>query len=118
MSIDLSSGNIILASTVTNGTIVCRGIGRLVDESGNDILSGTWNGATIINQLINTNINLMYKSLNNKKSIVKNGSVWELIIYDDDGSTPIFNKALKDKDGNNITDLIAGTLSEELASSV
>ena len=33
MSIDLSSGNIILDSTCSAGTIVCRGVGTLTDNS-------------------------------------------------------------------------------------
>jgi hypothetical protein len=60
----------------------------------------------------------MRKTIYNKKSLVKNGSIWELIIYDNDNITPILNKALKDKNGNNITDLVAGILAEELQSSV
>jgi hypothetical protein len=58
------------------------------------------------------------KVVKNKKELKKNGSVWELIVYDDDGTTPILNKALKDKDSANITDLVSGTLAKELASSV
>lgn len=53
VSIDLNSGQIILASTVTAGTVVVRGIGKLVDESGNHIHTGTWNGVTIVNETIN-----------------------------------------------------------------
>ena len=55
ISIDLSSGQVILSNTtVTNGTITIRGIGKLVDESGNRIRSGNFNGATIINELIDS----------------------------------------------------------------
>lgn len=54
-SIDLSSGQIILDNTITSGTFVVRGIGKLIDTSGNHILSGTWNsGVTIINELVNS----------------------------------------------------------------
>jgi len=52
VSVDLNSGQIVLGSTVTNGTIVARGVGRLVDEAGDDIVTGAWNGATIVNELI------------------------------------------------------------------
>lgn len=55
VSLDLNSGQVILASTITAGTIVARGIGKLVDESGNNIPSGTWNGATIVNELVTAN---------------------------------------------------------------
>ncbi len=54
----------------------------------------------------------------NRKTLEKTGSVWELIIYDDDDSTPILQKDLKDKDVNDITDLLTGTLAQELKSSV
>ena len=51
-SIDLGSGQVVLDSaTVTGGTIVVRGDGKLVDENGNHLLSGTWNGGvTIVNE--------------------------------------------------------------------
>jgi hypothetical protein len=57
VSIDLNSGQAILDSTVTGGTIVARGLGKLIDMAGNDIPSGTWNGATIINETINGSLN-------------------------------------------------------------
>ena len=60
----------------------------------------------------------LLKVIRNKKALEKNGSVWELIIYDDDDTTPILTKALKDKDVLNIADLETGTLAMELASSV
>lgn len=55
-SIDLNSGQIILDSaTVTgSGTIVVRGIGKLVDENGTPITTGVWNTTVnIINELVN-----------------------------------------------------------------
>jgi hypothetical protein len=51
ISIDLGSGQIILASTVVSGTVVARGVGKLIDTSGNTIDTGTWNGGvTIVNE--------------------------------------------------------------------
>jgi len=55
ISLDLHSGQVILGSDVTNGTIVARGVGKLVDESGDDIFTGTWNGVTIINEMVSVN---------------------------------------------------------------
>ena len=53
MGIGLFGGRVVLASTVTAGVIHVSGIGELVDESGNFIESGTWNGGvTVINTLI------------------------------------------------------------------
>jgi hypothetical protein len=51
-SIDLSAGQVKLdTATITSGTFVVRGKGKLVDENGVRILSGTWNGGvTIINE--------------------------------------------------------------------
>jgi hypothetical protein len=45
VSIDMASGQIILDATITNGTIVCRGIGKLIDNS---------DGATVINEMIDS----------------------------------------------------------------
>jgi hypothetical protein len=57
-SIDISSGQIILDSTtITSGIFVIRGVGKLIDENGNTIESGTWNGGvTIINELIRSEV--------------------------------------------------------------
>lgn len=55
-SIDLVSGQIKLdPATITSGTFVCRGVGKLIDASTNDpIPTGPWNGGvTIVNELIN-----------------------------------------------------------------
>lgn len=50
--IGLDAGRVILDNTVIAGTISISGTGRLVDNSGNDISSGTWNGGvTIVNEL-------------------------------------------------------------------
>lgn len=54
VSIDMNSGQVVLANTVTAGEIVVRGVGKLVDESGNHIHTGTWNGATILNETVAT----------------------------------------------------------------
>ena len=55
-SIDLASGQIKLdPDTITSGTFVCRGVGKLIDNNtGLPIPTGQWNdGVTIINELIN-----------------------------------------------------------------
>ena len=53
VSIDLNSGQVILDNTVTAGEIVVRGLGKLIDTSGNHIHTGVWNGATIVNETVN-----------------------------------------------------------------
>ena len=50
ISVDLGSGQIILASSCTAGVFVARGYGKLVDDNGNDISTGAWNGMTILNE--------------------------------------------------------------------
>mgnify|MGYP003642638420 CR=1 FL=1 len=75
-SIDLASGQIILENTITSGTFVVRGVGKLIDTAGNHLKSGNWNGGvTIINELIN----------NDSVS----GSVWDapLINHTNPGTT-------------------------------
>ena len=54
VSIDLNSGQIkIDLATVTNGTIVCRGIGKLIEATtGEPILTGTYGDLTILNELV------------------------------------------------------------------
>ena len=53
-SVDLSSGQIVLDSTIISGTFIIRGVGKLVDTNGDHIHSGTWNGGvTIVNELVN-----------------------------------------------------------------
>ena len=61
---------------------------------------------------------LLHKYMTNKKILLKEGSVWYLIIYDDDNVSLLIKKAVKDKDGNDITDLAAGTLAQEIKSIV
>ena len=64
-SIDLGSGQCILDSaTITSGTFVVRGTGKLIDENGNNIFSGTWNGGvTIINEIQSKEDNLTFVDL-------------------------------------------------------
>lgn len=64
-SIDLGSGQCILDSaTITSGTFVVRGVGKLIDENGNNIFSGTWNGGvTIVNDIQSKEDNLTFVDL-------------------------------------------------------
>lgn len=60
----------------------------------------------------------MTKIATNKRAIVQEASGWALVVYDDDGVTPILQKALKDKTGGAIADLGAGVLAQEEASTI
>lgn len=70
-SLDMSSGQIKLDATITSGTFAVRGVGKLVDTSGNNIPTGTWNGGvTIINELLTAS------------EIASSGGVWTEIEKD------------------------------------
>lgn len=88
--------------------VVTQGSG-VTNQDKTDIIDGVWDHA---------DATFLIKVIKNKKSLTKNGSVWEMTIYDDDDSTPILTKELKDKDLLNIADLSSGTLAAELATSV
>lgn len=54
IGIGLNSGQVILRSTIIAGMVHVSGDGELIDEAGNTIVTGTWNGGvTIINTLTN-----------------------------------------------------------------
>ncbi|MEA3370802.1 MAG: hypothetical protein U9Q40_05625, partial [Campylobacterota bacterium] len=51
--VGLERGVVILDSTTcTAGSLTITGIGELQDEAGNNIPTGSWNGMTIINNLM------------------------------------------------------------------
>lgn len=88
VSIDLNSGQIKMEDTVANGTIVCRGVGKLIDAvTGEGIPSGDWNGATIINELIGENVRELHQAHYNKRVWDKNNNT--VTVYDADGVTPL-----------------------------
>lgn len=82
----------------------------------NALADAVWSHADAI-ELSSTTIFLL-KVVTNKKAIVKVDGSWFLKIYDDNGTTEILSKALKDKDGYDISDLAAGILARELENSV
>jgi len=47
-SIDLNSGQVIVDSTCTSGTLIVRGNGKVVDSAGTHMNSGTYNGALVL----------------------------------------------------------------------
>jgi len=62
--------------------------------------------------------NLLVAFINNKKYLAKDGTTWYLHIRNAGDDDDILKKELQDKDGNDITDVAAGVLAKELASSV
>jgi hypothetical protein len=81
ISIDLGSGQIILEATVTAGTIVCRGVGKLTDNSS---------GATVIDELVDSRRIILIEKIQ-KNRLETNPSTGVLTVYDDDGVTPLIS---------------------------
>lgn len=83
--------------------------------SGEKIGSGVivWDGAKEVDTL-----EFLAKVVRNKRTVAKSGDTWWLIVYDDNGTTPILSKPLKDILGAEITDLVAGVMATEEESSV
>lgn len=108
-----------LASSLTAGNAYIAGTGILINNSAGMTITERTLPAKVADEVwAYTDAQFLLKIIKNKKALQKTGSVWELIIYDDDDTTPILQKDLKDIDGNNITDIIAGNLAQELATSV
>ena len=63
-------------------------------------------------------ISMLMAFIRNKKQLIKFGSTWYLLIKDNAGTNDILKKALKDKDGHEISDIDAGVLAQEMASEV
>jgi hypothetical protein len=98
VSIDLNSGQIILDSTVTAGTIVCRGVGKLTNNAV---------GATVVDETLSTlgvaedvwahaaatdlaaKALLIQKILQNKT--ITDPSTGVMTVYDNDGSTVLLS---------------------------
>lgn len=90
MSIDLTAGSVTLASSCTDGEIVVRGVGNIVDNSGA--------GCTVLTDgLIQPDtqaarLMLVEKLLRNK--FITDPSTGIATLYDDDGSTVLFSGQL------------------------
>jgi hypothetical protein len=69
-------------------------------------------------QTVDENIDLLMAFIRNKKYLEKQGPTWFLTIRNAVDTTDILKKALKDKNGSDITDIQAGIMAQELASSV
>lgn len=93
----------VIVNNLVGGVIISTGSGLSTDEH---------------NQLMGLDTEYQKKIINNKKELKKNGSVWELVIYDDNGTTELLNKEMKDSNGDNISDLAAGVLAAEMANTI
>jgi hypothetical protein len=91
-------------------------VGTNLDAAVSGVADDVWNHVDA--QLLLELVTLQEAYVNNKKGLVKVGSTWHFRIYDAAGTGIIKDKELKDKDGNDITDIAAGALALELMSSV
>lgn len=106
-----------LKSADTGATAVLRtGADSDTGETLSDQMDAlaTSSALATVDGIVDTLLALM----TNKRGIRKESSTWYLYVRNaaDDGD--ILKKALKDKDGNEITDIAAGAIAAELASSV
>jgi len=102
-SLDVASGQVILDSTVTAGTIVIRGHATVTDNSNGS--------AVVIDETINSHLDIQDSGLVNILSIVADiqkydtnrtkidENAFTLTVYDDDGTTPLTVYDLKDRNG-------------------
>lgn len=67
---------------------------------------------------MDTDIQFLVNVIKNKKEIRKESSTWYLCVRDSGDSSDIVKKAVKDSSGADITDIAAGQIAKELASSV
>lgn len=112
VSLDFNSGQAIIDSTVTNGTIVVRGISVVTDNSTGSAVVNVNGNVVSQNQSIiaccnetrnNTEailvlLDLVRKYDSNRTRI--DPIAQTLTVYDDDGVTPLTIFELKDEDGN------------------
>jgi hypothetical protein len=89
VSIDMVSGQVVIADTVTTGTIVLRGVGKWTNE---DTYVG---GANVINQLLTADKLATNDVVTIIQQILKNKTITDpgtgiMTVYADDNVTPLF----------------------------
>lgn len=65
MTLDLMGSEVVIKNTCNNGSIICRGVGKIIDESGNEIPQGE--------SVINGNL-----TIKNVTITETNGGIWSL----------------------------------------
>jgi len=101
------------ASTIIAKEATVAALPTLSEIEGSSVLAKE---ATL--EGLQTDTAFLLSCIRNKKYLSKVGSTWYLIIRNAGDTADILNKALKDKGGADITDITAGAMSSELASSV
>jgi hypothetical protein len=89
----------------------------LVPEAPYSRVAQTGDAYAVVAHADYGNANLL-ALITNKRGIRKESSTWYLYVRNAGDDDDILKKALKDKDGNDITDIAAGVIASELASSV
>lgn len=116
------AGTMALDATVAKATAITTlsGIVALdatVAKSATVALDATVAKAANVITLQN-DMTFVKKTIKNRKTLSAVGSVYSLNIFDDDDSTPILTKVIKDVSGADITTLAVGTIAKELKTSV
>ncbi len=114
-----TTNNLVIEYTVSGSySAVALGVVSFYQSvpSASENATAVWS-ATPATELLD-DISFLSQTLKNKREIKKIGNVWTLFVYADDGVTPILSKPLKDVGGDDISDIAAGILSTEIASSV
>jgi hypothetical protein len=106
INIALSGGQLIIDDSCIGGEAKVSGVGFLVNNS---------TGVAIDSTALLSDLEFVTKSIKNKR-VITPGKY--LVIYDDDGNTPILQKELRDVSGGSISDLADGVLAQEMASDV
>lgn len=86
---------------------------NIVKDTYDVVSNGTYGLAAL-----DTDLNLLISFIKNKKYLSKVATTWYLVVRNSGDTADILNKALKDSTGSDISDLTAGQLAQELASSV
>lgn len=102
--LSLESGSYVIIGSSARALLE---VDMIIGANPTDIANAVWTHA---------DAQLLISCIKNRKYLKKEGSTWYLIVRDSGDLTDILKKALKDKAGNDITDINAGILTEELTS--
>ena len=102
-SIDMSSGRVLLESSVTDGDFYIRGVATVSDNS-----TGT---ADVYDQTLTAESTRARKLLSNRQELVTTGTDVRIRTWDDDGATVLEENIVTD-DNDNDPDLVAGSVTK------
>ena len=117
----LASGLLTIDSSCTGGMAMIEGGCNYVNNGTDMIIQdmNLMNNFTIANAIWSAaDAEFLIDIIRNKKLLQKEGSTWYLICRNATDTEDILKKALKDKNGDEVSDIAAGILAQELKSSV